>query len=424
MALVILDNILVGAVVTGSAAEWSAADQPIPKGVLCFEVDSNRFKVGNGASTYAQLAYASQTLTIADIDGLQDKLDALTGGLKYQNGWNAATNTPAIPTASVENQGHFYIVTTAGTTDIDGEADWGLNDWIVSNGTAWTKVDNSEIFQSAEATAYDNTLSGLAATNLQDAVDEVEDRVDDLEASVLTHDTNATVNVRSASATPLATFVAGATVDGVVLAAGKLVWNVTDDVVYEVQASGAPLVARSFTTGFTRVTVSEGLIHGGAQYLLVKTSTGRGNVVAASTGKIVAYANATSGLTAITVQQALDQLALTRAKLSGQQAFSGAQDGTPVAVAEAATITLDLALSNYFTLPVTAARTMANPTNMVVGRSGEVHLTVGASGALAFGSYWKHINGNALALSEGKWILTYSVVSATEIGFSLGKLSA
>lgn len=70
--------------------------------------------------------------------------DSIVGQLEYQGGWNASTNTPAIPAAASGNRGHYYVVTTAGATSINGQTDWLVGDWLVSNGTTWDKVDNTE----------------------------------------------------------------------------------------------------------------------------------------------------------------------------------------------------------------------------------------------------------------------------------------
>jgi predicted heme/steroid binding protein len=74
---------------------------------------------------------------------LQGQVNALMGGLQYQGTWNAATNTPTI-TSGVGTDGHFYIVSVAGTTNIDGITDWQVGDWIVFHDTAWQKVDNTD----------------------------------------------------------------------------------------------------------------------------------------------------------------------------------------------------------------------------------------------------------------------------------------
>jgi hypothetical protein len=90
-------------------------------------------------------ADADTVYTQAQVDALlADKLDADAGPLTYQGAWNASTNTPTIPAADPANKGHVYVVSVAGSSDIDGETDWKVKDWIVSNGTAWSKVDNTE----------------------------------------------------------------------------------------------------------------------------------------------------------------------------------------------------------------------------------------------------------------------------------------
>ena len=62
------------------------------------------------------------------------------GGSEFQGTWNAATNTPTIPAADLDNTGAFYIVAVAGTTTIDGESSWAIGDNLISNGTIWQKV--------------------------------------------------------------------------------------------------------------------------------------------------------------------------------------------------------------------------------------------------------------------------------------------
>ena len=70
--------------------------------------------------------------------------DSVFGQLEYQGTWNATTNNPTIPAASSSNLGDYYKVSVAGSTDIDGETDWKVGDWLASNGTVWDKVDNTE----------------------------------------------------------------------------------------------------------------------------------------------------------------------------------------------------------------------------------------------------------------------------------------
>lgn len=65
-------------------------------------------------------------------------------GLTYKGSWNANTNSPTLA-SGVGVAGDYYIVSVAGTTTIDTINDWGINDWIIYNGTAWQKIDNSDL---------------------------------------------------------------------------------------------------------------------------------------------------------------------------------------------------------------------------------------------------------------------------------------
>ncbi len=70
--------------------------------------------------------------------------DSLLAGLKWQGTWNASTNVPAIAAAAPANNGFFYRVDVAGTRNITGTSvDFGIGDWLISNGTAWQRVPNT-----------------------------------------------------------------------------------------------------------------------------------------------------------------------------------------------------------------------------------------------------------------------------------------
>lgn len=66
--------------------------------------------------------------------------DSITGAMVYKGTWNASTNTPTIPAAASGNLGWLYVVSVAGTTNIDGITDWQIGDWLLSNGTVWQQV--------------------------------------------------------------------------------------------------------------------------------------------------------------------------------------------------------------------------------------------------------------------------------------------
>ena len=69
------------------------------------------------------------------------------GDLNYQGTWNASTNTPTL-TSSTGTKGYYYVVSVAGTTNLNGITDWQISDWAVFNGSVWQKIDNTDLVTS------------------------------------------------------------------------------------------------------------------------------------------------------------------------------------------------------------------------------------------------------------------------------------
>ena len=92
--------------------------------------------------------------------------DSVLGGLRFIDVWNASTNTPTIPDATDANKGNYYVVETAGNTDINGVTDWEQGDWVVSNGTEWHKIDNTDAVSSV------NGLKGVVVLDADDISDD------------------------------------------------------------------------------------------------------------------------------------------------------------------------------------------------------------------------------------------------------------
>ena len=93
---------------------------------------------------------------------------AVLGALSYQGTWNASTNTPTLA-SGVGDKGYYYVVSVAGSTNLDGITDWLVGDWAVYNGTAWQKVDNTDQVTSV------NGLTGavvLTTTNVAEGTNE------------------------------------------------------------------------------------------------------------------------------------------------------------------------------------------------------------------------------------------------------------
>lgn len=69
--------------------------------------------------------------------------DSLIGNVNYQGLYDASTNTPNLDT--VAPKGHYYITSVKGTAQ---GIDFEVGDWIISNGTSWDKVDNTDAVSS------------------------------------------------------------------------------------------------------------------------------------------------------------------------------------------------------------------------------------------------------------------------------------
>ena len=68
--------------------------------------------------------------------------DSILGQVSYQGTWDASTNTPTLanPPAST-TKGEYYVTSVGGT---QFSIDFQVGDWIISNGTSWEKVDNTD----------------------------------------------------------------------------------------------------------------------------------------------------------------------------------------------------------------------------------------------------------------------------------------
>lgn len=62
------------------------------------------------------------------------------GALNYKGTWNASTNTPTLA-SGVGTKGDYYVVSVAGSTNLDGITTWYVGDWAAFNGTVWQRLE-------------------------------------------------------------------------------------------------------------------------------------------------------------------------------------------------------------------------------------------------------------------------------------------
>ena len=90
------------------------------------------------------------------------------GALNYKGTWDANANSPAL-TSSVGTKGDYYVVSTAGTTNLNGISNWGVGDWAAFNGSVWQRVeggaDLNGVNLSASGTVTFSALTGYLKGN-------------------------------------------------------------------------------------------------------------------------------------------------------------------------------------------------------------------------------------------------------------------
>ena len=146
--------------------------------------NSNNISVTGGSmsgvtiSDYVATATKGVANGVASLDGsgtvpVSQLPAAVLGALSYQGTWNASTNTPTL-TSSVGTKGYYYVVSVAGSTNLNGITDWVVGDWAVYNGSIWQKIDNTDAVTSVNGytgtVVLTNTdISGFGSMSTQNA---------------------------------------------------------------------------------------------------------------------------------------------------------------------------------------------------------------------------------------------------------------
>jgi len=124
------------------------AGQSVDADDAALAVDALNSMILNWASQGVDAKYAALGLNdtfaffVPPVGATSEVIDALA----YQGTWNASTNSPSL-TAATGTKGHFYKVTTAGSTTLDLVTSWAVNDYAVYSGTEWLQSVNSSRFE-------------------------------------------------------------------------------------------------------------------------------------------------------------------------------------------------------------------------------------------------------------------------------------
>jgi len=86
------------------------------------------------------------------------------GALNFKGTWDANANSPAL-SSSVGTKGDYYVVGTAGSTNLNGISNWGIGDWATFNGSVWQRVEGGADLNGVNlSVSGTSTLSALTAS--------------------------------------------------------------------------------------------------------------------------------------------------------------------------------------------------------------------------------------------------------------------
>lgn len=167
-----------------------------------------------------------------------------TGAVNYKGTWNANSNSPML-TSSVGNQGDYYVVNIAGTTNLNGITDWQVGDWAIFNGSVWQKVDNTDGVTSV------NGETGVVVLGVANIAGAVPNTVNVLAAGLVSGGGALTGNVTiSLTAVPLANVTGAGTMasqnaNAVTITGGDVTANLTSN---NVNLTGTTAANATFVT--------------------------------------------------------------------------------------------------------------------------------------------------------------------------------
>jgi hypothetical protein len=374
-----------------------------------------------------------------------------------------------LPAASSTNIRYYVVVSDSGTGVSPAPAEaLAPPDMVISNGATWDLIDVSNAIAGQIATNISVTPYGnIAASNVQTALQELDDeklaKVGGTVTGELLIGSAGTFGFEGSTSDAYETYLScvDPTADrsivfpnqsGNVLISGNAsIVNadisssaaIADTKLSTISTSGK--VANSATTATNANTGSAIVARDSSGNFSAGTITAAlsGNATTAST---LATARNIQGVgfdgsAAITVVTAGSGISITGtavantgvlsvngstgtitnvAATNAAQSFTAAQRGSPVALTDAATVAVNLSLSNHYTLSLGGNRTLGAPTNQTAGQSGVIVITQDATGSrtLAFASVWKFPGGTAPTLTttaNAVDVLAYYVESGTRI---------
>jgi hypothetical protein len=218
------------------------------------------------------------------------------GALNFKGTWDANANSPALA-SSVGTKGDYYVVGTAGSTNLNGISNWGVGDWATFNGSVWQRVEGGADLNGVNlSVSGTSTLSGLTASTAL--------ALNASKELVSVTNTGTGDNVLATSPT-LVTPALGTPASGVVTnLTGTASININGTVGATTANTGAfTTLAASGTTTLSGLTASTALALDASKNVVSVTNTGTGNNVLATSPALVTPAVTTGVNGAMTIVQ-------------------------------------------------------------------------------------------------------------------------
>lgn len=450
----------------GTQSQWDAANPTLAAGEIGFETNNNRFKIGDGATAWADLDYFANSAALSDLlEGAPDALntlnelaaainddptfftsvsDSISGSITQHS--NDTTNVHGIADTSA-------LATTSGVTTTVNDAVSAHNgDTTNVHGIADTSVlvtttNLSDSISTAMSTHASDTTSvhGIADTSVLATATDVSDAVAAeaiVTADNLTAHNGETANVHGiadttalVTQTDLTNAISTATVDQEGLAGVGIDWNTIDQrfdidstIATKTYADDAVSTHNSDTTNVhgiadTSLLATTEYADGAASYAGMSAQTYAegfvGNAIAALTKSSVGLANVDNTADADKPVSTATQTALdAKASLAGAT-FTG-------------DVTVETNLTIDGDLTVTGTTTTVSATDLVVtdpliyigeGNTGNL-VDLGVVSSFNDGTY-QH-SGIVRDSSAGKWKIFKGVTDepTTTVNFAQGSLDA
>lgn len=368
----------------------------------------------------------------------------------------------ALPAAAAANNRYYLVVSEAGTITSGNAPQVSLTppDIILSNGSTWTEIDVSQTITAQVASNVSFAPAGdIAATNVQSAIEELDTEKFAKAGGAITGEllisNTGSFGFEGASANTFETYltVVDPTADRTITfpdVTGTVVTTGDTGSITSTMIANSTIVDADISAS-AEIAVSK-LADGAARQLLQTDATGTGvewtdNVdipgtldvtgVATFDGDAIlpnqadlrfgeATANGSNYVgfqapAAIAVDVlwtlpgadgSVGQVLSTNgsgtlswgsagAGLDTAQTWTKGQRAEVTALTDAATVAVDFADSNNFSVTLGGNRTLGNPTNQVAGQSGSLFVTQDGTGSrtLAYSSDWEFAGGTAPTLS-------------------------